>query len=77
LVLPHIEFSQIRSKQFRPISKFLFWFFVADFAILTYIGGQVVEEPFITIGQVASALYFLYFLLINPVVGYFESKIIR
>jgi len=77
LVLPHIEFSQIRSKQFRPISKLLFWFFVADFVILTYIGGQVVEEPFITIGQIASALYFLYFLFINPIVGYFESKIIH
>jgi ubiquinol-cytochrome c reductase cytochrome b subunit len=77
LVLPYIELSPIRSKQFRPISKIFFWIFVADFAILTYIGGQVVEEPFITIGQVASVLYFLYFLVINPVIGYIEGKIVK
>lgn len=76
LVLPYIEQSPIRSKQFRPLSKFFFWFFIADFAILTYIGGQVVEEPFITIGQIASVLYFLYFLVINPVIGYIEGKLI-
>lgn len=50
--------------------------FVADFFILTIIGGQVVEEPFITIGQIASIFYFLYFLVINPVIGYIEKAIV-
>lgn len=77
LALPHLEFSKIRSKQFRPFSKFIFWIFVADFIILTWIGGMVVEEPFVTIGQLASILYFSYFLIINPLVGHFESKIIN
>lgn len=76
LVLPFIEQSPIRSKQFRPISKLMFWVFVADFFILTIIGGQVVEEPFITIGQIASIFYFLYFLVINPVIGYIEKAIV-
>lgn len=76
LVLPFIEQSPIRSKQFRPISKIMFWVFVADFFILTIIGGQVVEEPFITIGQIASIFYFLYFLVINPVIGYIEKAIV-
>lgn len=43
--------------------------------ILTYIGGQVVEEPFVTIGQVASVFYFLYFIVINPVIGKIENRI--
>ena len=44
--------------------------------ILTYIGGKVVEEPYVTIGQVASVLYFMYFIVINPIVGKIENKII-
>ncbi len=50
--------------------------FVGDFFILTFIGGKVVEEPYVTIGQVASVLYFMYFLVINPIVGKIENKII-
>lgn len=76
LVLPFIEQSPIRSKQFRPFSKIMFWVFVSDFFILTIIGGQVVEEPFITIGQIASVFYFLYFLVINPIIGYIEKAIV-
>lgn len=44
--------------------------------ILTYIGGKVVEEPYVTIGQVAAVLYFMYFVVINPIVGKIENKII-
>jgi len=49
---------------------------VGDFLILTYIGGQVVEEPFVTIGQIASVLYFMYFLVIMPIAGYIEKRIV-
>lgn len=77
LVVPIIEQSPIRSRQFRPISKVLFWFFVGDFIVLTFIGGQVVEEPFVTIGQVASVFYFVYFLVLSPVAGYIEKKIVE
>lgn len=75
-VIPHIHFSYIRSLQFRPLSKILFWFFVADFFLLTYIGGQVVEEPFILIGQLCSVFYFAYLLVLNPLCGYIENKLL-
>ena len=39
------------------------WFFLGIFLILTWIGGEVVEEPFIFIGQAFLILYFLLFLL--------------
>lgn len=50
--------------------------FIGDFMILTYIGGKVVEEPYITIGQIASVVYFMYFIVINPIVGKIENRII-
>lgn len=49
--------------------------FIGDFLILTYIGGQVVEEPYVIIGQIASVFYFLYFIVINPLIGHVENKI--
>ena len=51
--------------------------FVADFVMLTYIGGQVVEEPYVAIGQIASVLYFMYFLVINPILGLIEKRIVE
>lgn len=77
LALPHVHFSQVRSLQFRPISKLLFWFFVADFILLTYVGAQVVEEPWITIGQLSSIFYFAYFLILNPALGILENKLLK
>lgn len=76
LVLPHIHTSYLRSLQFRPLGKLLFWFFIADFFILTWIGACVVEPPFVLIGQLASAFYFAYFLILNPLFAYIENKLL-
>ena len=45
--------------------------------MLTYIGAQVVEEPWITLGQLSSVFYFAYFLIINPLVGILENKLFK
>lgn len=76
LILPLVDIRRYRGMVFRPGSKVLFWFFVGDFLILTWIGGQSVEEPFIIIGQMASMFYFIYFLIIIPAVGYIEDRIL-
>jgi ubiquinol-cytochrome c reductase cytochrome b subunit len=48
---------------------------VADYLLLGYLGQQVAEEPFITIGQIASVYYFSYFLIIIPALGRFERSL--
>ena len=75
LVTPFLDTSRIRSMQFRPIMKFFFWAFVANFLILGWIGSQHPEEPLVTIGQVSTVFYFSYFLVILPAVGVIENTL--
>nr|AGB14354.1 cytochrome b [Pelophylax hubeiensis] len=76
-LMPIIHTSKLRSLMFRPIAKTFFWALIANTAILTWIGGQPVEDPFITIGQIASGLYFLIFVLLIPSLGLLENKLLK
>jgi len=76
LTLPFLHTSKIRSTQFRPLSKIIFWFFVGNFFILTWLGQCHVEAPYITLGQISTVIYFSYYLVLVPVVGLIENKLI-
>jgi len=75
LVMPIVDTSRIRGNQFRPLMKFFFWVFVANFFILMWIGSQHPNSPFVEVGQVATALYFAWFVVIVPVTGVIENTL--
>nr|BAN08315.1 cytochrome b [Hynobius lichenatus] len=77
MLIPVIHTSKQRSLTFRPMTQILFWLTVSNTLILTWIGGQPVEQPFIEIGQAASTLYFSLFLIIMPLMGWWENKLIK
>nr|AFK28575.1 cytochrome b [Hynobius yiwuensis]AFK28576.1 cytochrome b [Hynobius yiwuensis]AFK28584.1 cytochrome b [Hynobius yiwuensis]AFK28585.1 cytochrome b [Hynobius yiwuensis] len=77
MLIPMIHTSKQRSLTFRPMTQLLFWLMVSNTLILTWIGGQPVENPFIEIGQAASTLYFSLFLIIMPLIGWWENKLIK
>nr|AMO26923.1 cytochrome b [Amynthas sp. 2 JS-2012] len=64
-IMPLTTMSNKRSLSFYPMNQFLFWILATSWAILTWIGGHPVEDPYITIGQTFTSLYFTYFIL-NP-----------
>ena len=59
-----------------PISRLVFWFLVGDIILLTLIGGRPVEEPYVFVGQLATSFYFIYFLVLFPLLKYIEDKTI-
>nr|YP_009408796.1 cytochrome b [Eurycea cirrigera]ASK85753.1 cytochrome b [Eurycea cirrigera]ASS30856.1 cytochrome b [Eurycea cirrigera] len=77
MIIPVLHTSKHRSLLFRPLTQIMFWLLIANTLILTWIGGQPVEPPFIEIGQMFSVLYFMLFLTIFPTTSMIENKLMK
>nr|BAN05017.1 cytochrome b [Cynops pyrrhogaster] len=75
--IPMLHTSKQRSLTFRSTSQTLFWLLVANTLILTWIGGMPVESPFTEIGQITSIIYFLLFIIMIPLIGLWENKLMK
>lgn len=74
-VLPWLDTSPVRSSRFRPIFKWwvLLWL-VPAFLVLGYVGGKPAEQPYVLLGQIATVMYFVFFLAL-PIIGRIEKPL--
>ncbi|MCX7337930.1 MAG: cytochrome b/b6 [Alphaproteobacteria bacterium] len=73
-ILPWLDTNPIRSARFRPIYKHLFWVFVVNCFVLGWIGAKPPEGIYLTIGRLATAYYFIHFLILLPLLGKIEPR---
>jgi ubiquinol-cytochrome c reductase cytochrome b subunit len=65
-VLPWLDTHPVRSAMFRPKYRVALWLLVVDFIILGWLGSQVPTNTLTIIGQIGTAYYFGYFLVLMP-----------
>jgi ubiquinol-cytochrome c reductase cytochrome b subunit len=75
LVLPNIVNINFHTKnpQLRPFFKFFFWCFAINVFLLGFIGSNVVEDPYIIIGQLSTFFYFFYLIFLCNFIFFFET----
>nr|YP_009110489.1 cytochrome b [Uroplatus fimbriatus]BAP90255.1 cytochrome b [Uroplatus fimbriatus] len=75
--LPLTHTAKQRGLAFRPLAQLMFWLWVANALLLTWIGGQPVEDPYTMMGQVAALLYFTLLLPIMPITNAIENQLLQ
>jgi ubiquinol-cytochrome c reductase cytochrome b subunit len=71
--VPWLDTSKVRSAIFRPAFKMFFWLLVIDCIVLGVVGANPPEGAWILVGRLATAWYFIHFLLILPLLGRIEK----
>ena len=74
-LVPWLDTSRVRSGRYRPRFKWWFWLLVADFLVLTWCGGQPAEGMVPRISAFATTYWFVYFLVILPLLGIMERPL--
>jgi quinol-cytochrome oxidoreductase complex cytochrome b subunit len=71
--LPWLDTSGIRSGRYRPLFRQFFWVFVAVCIGLGWLGSKPAEGGYVIAARILTAYYFLYFLIILPLLGLIEQ----
>nr|AAV49050.1 cytochrome b [Perga condei] len=62
IMLPFYKMN-FKSMNFYPLNQMLFWLFMSNMIILTWIGGSAAEDPYIIIGQFMTIFYFSFYMM--------------
>src|SRR5487761_893957 len=74
-LLPWLDTSRVRSAFFRPVYKWVFWLLVIDAFALGAVGAHRPEGIWIVVGRLGTIYYFLHFLVLMPLIGWFERPL--
>jgi ubiquinol-cytochrome c reductase cytochrome b subunit len=71
-LIPWLDTSRVRSSTFRPVYKWFFWVLVLDVLVLGLAGSKPPEGDWLIYGRIATAYYFVHFIIVMPLIGWFE-----
>jgi ubiquinol-cytochrome c reductase cytochrome b/c1 subunit len=71
--IPWLDTSRVRSAKYRPIFKWCLWAFFLTVLALGYLGGKPADGIYVFMARVFTLYYFLFFLVIMPIVGVIET----
>lgn len=63
--------------RFRVAYEFLFWTFVADMFLLTWLGASEVTPITMMVGQLCTSYLFLYLFVLIPATSLLESRMLE
>nr|YP_009735151.1 cytochrome b [Acropyga myops]QBG38638.1 cytochrome b [Acropyga myops] len=66
---------KMNSLTFYPMNQLLYWMFINTFMLLTWIGAQMIEYPFMMISQILSTMYFMYFIIMMMMMNLWKNLI--
>jgi ubiquinol-cytochrome c reductase cytochrome b subunit len=72
MALPWLDTSKVRSCIFRPIYRKFFWVLVVTVILLGYLGANPPEGIYLILARIATAYYFIHFLVLLPILGRYE-----
>lgn len=75
LFIPWLDRSKVKSARYRPLYKLFFWIFIADVVFLGWLGSQPISNATILSAQIATAYYFVFFLVIMPFLPKLERNL--
>lgn len=73
IAMPFISTMHVGSPKFRVLSERLFFFFVADIMLLTWVGQTEIADTTIFVGQVCTVFLFFYLVVVYPFLSSLES----
>ena len=73
VILPWLDTSKVRSSVFRPIYRKFFWVLVVVVVLLGYLGAKPPEGIYLILARIATAYYFIHFLILLPLLGRYEK----
>ena len=71
-ILPWLDRSPVKSGRFRPVFRLFFILLAVDAVLLGVVGAKPAEGTWLLVGRLATAWYFIHFLIILPLLGVFE-----
>ena len=73
--LPFLSTVHVGSPKFRVLSERLFWVFVGDVFLLTWVGAQEIMPSTVLLGQVCTVILFVYLCAVYPFLSWLESHL--